>query len=129
MTESATGSRPRVVIVVDDEKVIAITLAAILKRAGFDAHAMFSGREVLDSLESLQPDLLISDVVMPKMNGIELATIVRSRLPTCRILLFSGQALTSDLLEDAHLYHHEFEILNKPIHPTDLLAKLKTSLF
>jgi CheY-like chemotaxis protein len=125
MTESATGSRPRVAIVVDDEKVIAMTLAIILKRAGFDAHAMSSGRQVLDSLETLQPDLLISDVVMPKMNGIELAAIVRSKLPTCRILLFSGQAVTFDLLEEAHLDHHEFEVLQKPIHPTDLLAKLQ----
>jgi hypothetical protein len=46
-------------------------------------------------------------------------------LPSCKILLFSGQAATADLLEKARMEGHEFEILAKPVHPTDLLAKLR----
>jgi hypothetical protein len=46
-------------------------------------------------------------------------------MPNCKILLFSGQATTADLLEKARLEGHEFEILAKPVHPTDLLAKLR----
>ena len=72
-----------------------------------------------------QPDLIISDVIMPDMNGIEAAIRIRQALPGCKILLFSGQAATADLLEKARAQGHEFEILAKPVHPQDLLAKLR----
>jgi CheY-like chemotaxis protein len=62
---------------------------------------------------------------MPGMTGIELAIVVREKLPTCKILLFSGTAATVDLLENARSKGYQFEFLNKPIHPTDLLDKLK----
>jgi CheY-like chemotaxis protein len=58
------------------------------------------------------------------MNGIEAAIRIRESLPKCKVLLFSGQAATADLLENARLRGHEFEILAKPVHPQDLLAKL-----
>jgi CheY-like chemotaxis protein len=101
------------------------SLAIVLNNSGFDAHAFFSGQEAVDSLENLRPDLFITDVVMPGMSGIKAATIVRSELPTCKILLFSGQAATSDLLDKARADGHEFELLSKPVHPTDLLARLR----
>jgi CheY-like chemotaxis protein len=126
MTEALTAaSRRRVVFVVDDESVIATTLAIILNKAGFEAHAMFSGEEAVASLAELRPDLLITDVVMGSMNGIEVATIFRNKFPDCKILLFSGQAATNDLLEKASAQGHEFEILAKPVHPADLIAKLR----
>jgi CheY-like chemotaxis protein len=126
MTEptTAAASKPKV-LVADDEQVIANTLAIILNQAGFDARAVFSGEKAVESLESFQPDMLISDVIMTGMTGIEAAIITRSKLPKCKILLFSGQAATADLLEKARAQGHEFEILAKPVHPTDLLAKLR----
>lgn len=114
----------RKVIVADDEETIATTLAIILKQAGFEARAVFSGDQVIELLDSFQPEMLITDVVMPGMTGIEVAITVRSRFPDCKILLFSGQAATADLLEQAKTHGHEFEIVAKPIHPSDLLAKL-----
>jgi len=62
---------------------------------------------------------------MPDMNGIDAAIQIRGFLPGCKILLFSGQAATADLLENARQRGHEFEILAKPVHPQDLLEKLK----
>jgi CheY-like chemotaxis protein len=125
MTETSelTPSKRRV-IVVDDEEKIATTLAIILNQAGFEARAVFSGEQVVELLDSFQPEMMIADVVMPVMTGIEVAIAVRSKLPNCKILLFSGQAATADLLEQAKTHGHEFEIVTKPIHPTDLLAKL-----
>lgn len=130
MTESVSAPvptpKPKVAFVVDDETVIATTLAMILRKAGFEAHAFFSGEEAVDSFDKLQPDLLITDVVMPGMTGIEAAIITRNKLPTCKILLFSGQAATVDLMEAARAQGHEFDILAKPVHPTDLLQKLRS---
>jgi CheY-like chemotaxis protein len=117
----------RRVIVLDDEQLIANTLAIILNNAGFEARAVFSGEQALELLESFQPELLIADVVMPGMTGIEAAIATRNKLPRCNILLFSGQAVTADLLAQARTQGHEFEILAKPVHPSDLLAKLRVS--
>jgi CheY-like chemotaxis protein len=121
---SATSAKPRV-LVADDEQVIANTLAIILNQAGFEARAVFSGEKAVEALDTFKPDMLISDVIMTGMTGIEAAIITRTRMPNCKILLFSGQAATADLLEKARTQGHEFEILAKPVHPTDLLAKLR----
>lgn len=128
MTEPSeqTLSKRRV-IVVDDEQVIANTLAIILNQAGFEARAVFSGQQAIELLESFQPEMLIADVVMPGMTGIEAAIAIRNKLPKCNILLFSGQAATTELLEHARAQGHEFEILAKPVHPSDLLEKLRVS--
>jgi CheY-like chemotaxis protein len=113
------------VLVVDDERVIADTLATILTQNGFEASAVYTGTAAVDSARSSHPDLVISDVIMQDMNGIEAAIRIRQMLPACKILLFSGQAATADLLEKARAQGHQFEILAKPVHPQDLLAKLK----
>jgi CheY-like chemotaxis protein len=118
------GKKPKV-LVVDDEQIIADTLAKILDLNGYDASAVYTGTSAVDTARTTQPDLIISDVIMPDMNGIEAAIRIREFLPGCKILLFSGQAATADLLESARVKGHEFEILAKPVHPADLLAKLK----
>jgi CheY-like chemotaxis protein len=125
MPEQTTGSPKKRVLVADDEQVIANTLVIILNQAGFEARAVYSGEKAIELLDEFKPDMLISDVIMTGMTGIEAAIEVRSKLPQCKILLFSGQAATADLLERARAQGHEFEILAKPVHPTDLLAKLR----
>jgi DNA-binding NtrC family response regulator len=126
MTEApATTPSKRKVLVADDEQVIANTLAVILNQAGFEARAVYSGEQALDALESFQPDMLITDVIMTGITGIDVGIAVRARVPKCKVLLFSGQAATVGLLEKARHQGHEFEILAKPVHPTDLLAKLR----
>jgi CheY-like chemotaxis protein len=120
------SNRPRrKVLVVDDEKVIADTLAIILNQNGYEASAVYSGKSAVERAKEVVPDLVISDVIMQDMNGIEAAIAIRSVLPNTKILLFSGQAATADLLESARAQGHEFEILAKPVHPQDLLAKIK----
>src|SRR5665213_282908 len=124
MTDTTATGKPRV-LVADDEQVIANTLAIILNQAGFEARAVYSGEKALEALDSFQPNMLISDVIMTGMTGIEAAIATHKKLPNCKVLLFSGQAATADLLEEARAQGHEFEILAKPVHPTDLLAKLR----
>jgi CheY-like chemotaxis protein len=118
--------KPRV-IVADDEEVIANTLAMILNKAGFETRAVYSGEKALEIVESFRPDMLISDVIMPGITGIEAAVQVRAMLPSCKILLFSGQASTANLLEKARAQGYEFEILTKPVHPADLLARMRAA--
>jgi FixJ family two-component response regulator len=113
------------VYVVDDEAVIATTLAAILNTSGFRATAFTSAEDAIKAAECDGPSLLISDVLMPGMNGVDLAIHLKSKCPMCKVLLFSGQAATRDLLESARKAGHDFELLSKPIHPKDLLAAIR----
>jgi CheY-like chemotaxis protein len=117
-------AKPRV-LVADDERVIADTLAMILNRSGFEACAVYSGEKAVELAESFQPEMLICDVIMAGLNGIDAAIQIRLHFPQIKILLFSGQAATADLLEEARARGYEFDILAKPVHPQDLLAKLR----
>jgi CheY-like chemotaxis protein len=121
---SENSNRPRV-LVADDERVIADTLAMILNQSGFEARAVYSGERALELAPTFEPNMLISDVIMADLNGIDAAIRIREILPEIKILLFSGQAATADLLEKARAQGHEFEILAKPVHPQDLLSRLR----
>ncbi|HLY39959.1 MAG TPA: response regulator [Terracidiphilus sp.] len=113
------------VLVVDDERIIADTLAMILNQSGFEASAVYSGEKAVEMASKFAPDMLITDVIMADLNGIDAAIQIRAMLPEIKILLFSGQAATADLLEKARAQGYEFEILSKPVHPQDLLTKLR----
>ena len=123
---NANGFRRRLVkiIVVDDESVIADTLVDILRGEGCQAIAVSDGDAAVLWARIILPDVIISDVMMPGMTGIEAAIVIKEFLPSCRIILFSGQAGTVDLLEKARNKGHEFELLIKPISPNVLLATL-----
>jgi DNA-binding NtrC family response regulator len=118
-----SNSVPRV-FVVDDEHVIASTLAAILKLHGYCAKAFTAPLEALAAARSKAPDLLISDVAMPDLAGIDFAIQMKAQHPNCKILLFSGHAHTQVLLEDARSQGHDFQMLEKPVHPYAILASL-----
>ncbi|MGH9716006.1 MAG: response regulator [Candidatus Acidiferrales bacterium] len=124
LRELASSRRVRV-LVVDDEPTITDTLVEILNGEGFDAMSASNAEAALASLRKFAPDVIISDVVMPGMNGVEFGVRVRSLLPRCRILLFSGQTATVDLLRDARKHGHEFEIVPKPIKPQTLISMIR----
>jgi CheY-like chemotaxis protein len=119
------SSRRQRVLVVDDEQMIAQSLRDILSRAGFDTVCALSGTEAIELAEQICPDIVISDVIMPDVNGVQTAIRIQRACPDARILLFSGQAATSDILERARAEGHNFEVLPKPIHPARLIAAIR----
>jgi len=116
------------VLVVDDSEVIADTLAMVLSAEGFHAVAAYNAAEALKLLQSKSFDLLLTDVMMPGMTGIELAIDVTRRRIVRAVLLMSGVAATSDLLENARKLGYDFEILAKPIYPTEVIEKIEKTL-
>jgi len=116
------------ILVVDDERVIADTLGVILRQAGFAVDVAYSGTEGVERARSIRPSLILSDVVMPDMNGIEMAIRVSKEQPDCRILLFSGQAASADLLNSARSQGYDFHIIAKPVHPQDLIQYIRKSV-
>jgi DNA-binding NtrC family response regulator len=115
------GSR---IFIVDDEPVIASSLAAILRMNGFSARFFTCPLAALAAARSESPHLEISDVSMPGISGIDLAIQMRAQYPNCKILLFSGQAGTSDLLKRARAQGYDFRLLQKQVHPSEFLFEI-----
>jgi CheY-like chemotaxis protein len=113
------------VLVVDDEKVIADTIVQILNRDGFIAEAAYGGEEAIEKARLHCPEIVLSDVLMPQVDGVEAAIAIRQLCPDTRIILFSGQAATVEILARARERGHTFELLPKPIHPTQLIKHLR----
>ncbi len=127
--ERSRAGPPKIrVLVADDEEVIASTLAAILELAGYEVCAVYGGEAALRLLDLFKPDLVITDITMPGITGVEVAFAARAALPRCKILLFSGHASLHDLLRTNQSEGLSFELVTKPIRPDDLLSKLKETL-
>ncbi len=115
------------VLVVDDEHLIADTLVAILRSAGYAAAAAYDGESALEQSNLVPPDLVLSDVGLPGMNGVEATISIQKAVPDCRALLFSAHAASVELAM-ARSEGYEFTILTKPIHPQELLQEVSSKL-
>jgi len=111
------------VCVVDDEAMITKSLSLILGREGFDVVSFTNPLEAIEHMQTNPPDLLISDIMMPQLSGVDLAIETAKSLPDCRILLFT--ASTEDLLSRARADGYDFRLLRKPVHPQDLLREIE----
>jgi len=113
------------VLIADDERVIADTLAAILNHEGFEARAAYTSAQAVEIARAFRPDMLIFDVIMDEMNGIEAAVRIKATLPSVRVILLSGQIATPDLLEKENAGGYGFEVMIKPVHPRELISRLR----
>ena len=115
------------VLIADDEQVIADTLVMILHHGGFDARAVYTCEKAVELAPSFQPDILISDVLMAGLNGVDAAIKIRALLPHIRVFLLSGQSATTEMLTNSNAQHLGFEVLVKPVHPQELLGRLRSA--
>lgn len=119
---SGAANRPRV-IVADDEPAIAQTIEHILNGQGFEAKGVLSGEDAVALARHFAPDILVSDIRMGELDGMQTAARVRRIAPTCRVVLFSATVLDDLQLRKMRLLG--FDFLRKPLHPIGLLAHLR----
>ncbi len=112
------------ILVVDDERAITATLAKILEYRGYETATANSGEEAVEEAGPFRPDCIVSDVMMGAMNGIDAAIEILRTLPYCKVLFMSGNAGYGNLLEHAQAKGFDFEVLLKPVSPTELLARI-----
>lgn len=110
------------VLVVDDEHLIADTLALIVSHSGHEALAVYSGREAIETAVGFNPQILISDVLMPGLDGIELAKHFVTHHQHCRVLLISGRAERTRVTHSLASQENSVQFLPKPILPQTVLA-------
>jgi DNA-binding response OmpR family regulator len=116
------------ILIVEDEPVVAETLGKILSASGYETRIAHSAETALEILSVWSPRLAILDVMLPKMNGIDLAVSLKRNLPGCGVLLFSGQPSAEALLQKASEEGHQFQILAKPVHPNVVLRAISNLL-
>jgi DNA-binding NtrC family response regulator len=113
------------IFVVDDEEDIAKMFAVVLQMNLFNAVPYFNSQEALDAAKHKAPDYLLTDVLMPKMNGVDLAMAVKAVAPDCKILIFSGHEASQTLIEKANELGYNFTLVLKPIHPTKMVELIR----
>lgn len=124
MTNEHTPVR---VLVVDDDHLVADTLALIVRGRGFESRAAYSGEDAADVALAWKPDAVIADVIMGKLNGLALAAYLGELLPSCKVILMSGDPAAAELLNDSDEAGHTFPLLAKPVHPDQIFDFLGPS--
>ena len=119
--------RPRV-LVIGDDSIIAETLRIILELAGFEAICASGGIPGLRLAWSWRPDILVTDFDMPGLNGVDVARWICAIIPDCRPFLLSGHLEAEIVVAESRRDGYEIELLRKPIHPADLLARLSRAV-
>ena len=128
-----------VVLVVDDEIEVGEAIRRVLERAGFTVCTAGSVAEGLKLAEQSLPDIVVTDMIMPKVNGIELIKALRSQLPRVRIIAISGGGSLGRLsYKPEAIKTHAYlaaareagaeEVLTKPFDMADLLAAIRRQL-
>lgn len=108
------------ILVVDDERALALTLKAILQYYGYEVATAFSGEEAVVTAASFVPDLLLCDIYMGNMDGIEAATQITAKLPRCKVLFLSGHLpLSQTKLTSTRSF--TYELASKPVPPPELI--------
>jgi len=87
---------PMMALVVDDSMLIRYTVCRYLEERGYSVESATNGAEALELLTRIQPDLIVTDLVMPKMSGRELITALKSKPETARVPIVIVAARSSD---------------------------------
>ncbi|HTV82566.1 MAG TPA: response regulator [Acidobacteriaceae bacterium] len=117
-----------IVLIVDDEHAVADSLAMVFRINGYEVQVAYSAEEAIECIALLEPNLALVDVMLPGMNGIDFAVILKDNYPDCQLVLFSGSESAGTLLQEAAKRGYWFDILAKPTHPVELLETVRRLL-
>jgi DNA-binding response OmpR family regulator len=115
---------PMTVLVIDDDPVIVKLLRVNFELEGFNVISAGDGQEGLDAARRQRPDVVISDIMMPKMNGLELVSTLKSDPATADlpVILLSAKAQLADVQRGFELGADDY--VTKPFDPIELIDKV-----
>lgn len=117
-----------IVLVVDDEPNIADVAARVLKQEGYCTLAAYSAAEAIDILKKFDVAMILSDVNMPEVDGVELALEARRTCPRAKVLLMSGIDTTETISERPDCEDCPFQVLAKPFDRRELVSRIRKLL-
>jgi DNA-binding response OmpR family regulator len=115
---------PETILVVDDDPDIARFVEVNLRSAGYDVAVAGDGEEALEKAGELRPDLVLLDVMMPRIDGFEVAARLRKNPQTANtsIIMLTAKALSADKVTGLQSGADDYS--NKPFDPIELLARV-----
>ena len=122
------GEPKPVLLVLDDDAAIRHTWTIIFRQQGYDVIPAENGEAAILAARECSPDILLADIHLPDMTGIEAARRIVAIVPGCYVLLISGDGESSEVIEEARARGVSFEVLPKPISPSELIALLAERL-
>ena len=114
------------VLIVDDEREFATTLSERLRLRGYEARAAFTAEEALGSVGASAPDVVLLDLNLPGVRGVELLMTLRQLLPHGEIILLSGHLDLAEKIEGVRI--DAFGLLLKPVEMSELTGKIDAAL-
>ncbi|UWZ82369.1 response regulator [Occallatibacter riparius] len=118
----STEAKSLRVLIVDDEETIANSLSLIVQGRGHFTRTAYNAEQAIEIVPEFRPDVVISDVMLPGIDGVEFAAWLEDRYPDCIVLLISGHPDTSRRLRPGQL--SKLPVLAKPFPPSELLSFL-----
>lgn len=109
------------ILVVDDDPHVAQTMELIFLARGYKVRVAYSAEEAIEIIAGWRPDLAVIDVMLPKMNGIDLGCALKENYPNAEVILLSGHPDAARLLASAGHRGFSFPMLAKPMHPVTIL--------
>ena len=113
------------VLVADDEPLIVGTLRIVLESRGYEVAVANSGDRAVAVAARFYPHILVSDVLMPKKDGVQAAMEIRNMFPDCQVLLLTGSPQMLDLLENSRKRGINFALVAKPVDTAELLNHIQ----
>ena len=114
------------ILVVDDEKIIHESCGRILHEEGYEVETALSGAEALEKLKKKRYDLILSDIMMPGMNGVETLAKMKQEIPDITVVMFTGYSSVATARDSMKLGAVDY--LPKPFTPQELLRTVKEAL-
>jgi DNA-binding response OmpR family regulator len=111
------------ILIVDDEKEFAAALAERLRLRGYEATAIFSPEEAPAMAKEIQPDVILLDLKLPGVSGIEMLMTMREFVPGVEIILLTGHLDLAQRIQGMRL--DAFDFIMKPIEIADLINKIE----
>src|SRR5690348_6495133 len=108
------------VLIIDDESAIVDTLRILLKNEGFAAHVAFGGKQGIDQISAIRPDIIISDIRMPGIGGIDILNASKAQDPDCPVILMTAQASLQSAISAVN--DGAFHYVQKPFQNDALVA-------
>jgi CheY-like chemotaxis protein len=118
------SNSPSKILVVEDEAVVLHTLQLILKQHGYEVRGARDGAEAVSAAPAFSPNILLCDINLPDIDGIQVSLAIKNLLPNCRVVLLSGEISSTELLDEAERQGYRFEVVAKPTEPQELLRIL-----